>query len=86
MNGSFGVFCDVGLIGGSFGNDDDADEHMRDLVKCGEYDAHELVVRPICDDYELWWRLLDGLRASRRHDLALERLQRLRKEAGDAAA
>lgn len=65
MNGSFGVFCGVDLIGGTFGTDDDADSYLRDLVEAGEYDRHHLEVREVPDDYDIWHQLLSGLRSSR---------------------
>lgn len=68
MTGEFGVFCGVYLIGGTFGNDVDAEERLRDVVKSGEYDAWELEIRPVPWDYEIWRRFLDGLRRSRAFD------------------
>lgn len=93
MNGIFGVFDGVALISGTFDNDVDADEYRRDILQEGVpelfrtslYDAHELTVRPVPDDYELWWRLLDGLRRSRDADRAKGRLVKLLEDASAAA-
>lgn len=86
MNGTFGVFCGVDLIGGTFGNDDDADLYMRTLVEVGEYDAVHLEVAPVPEDYEVWYRLLEKLQQSKKRDQVVERLRRLREEAEDDSA
>lgn len=62
MEGSFGVFCGSELVSGTFGNDVAADEHRRIVADSGEYDAWELVVREVPEDYALLTRCLHGLR------------------------
>jgi hypothetical protein len=79
VDGNFGVFYGVDCISGEFGNDEHADEYMRNVVWAGDYDAADLAVRPVCEDYDMWSRLLNGLRQSRRRDLSYERLRQLQE-------
>lgn len=51
-------------MSGTFGSDNDADEHMRTVtVASGEYDAWELEVREVGEG-DLYVALINGLRRS----------------------
>lgn len=80
MKGEFGVFDGVELLAG-FDNSVEADEYRRDAlqlnlpeyVRRAPYD--DLQVCEIPEGYELWARLLEGLRRSRRQDRMQEEAQ-----------
>jgi hypothetical protein len=77
MNGQFGVFDRLFLLA-EFGDDESADEYRRELLqeeipdhlRNSAYDPDDLSVREIPVNYDLWLRLLYGLKASRRQDVS----------------
>jgi len=97
VRGDFGVFDRTNLLA-TFGDDDAADEHRRQLLevdmpehmRCSPYDELEVFEIPDDLDYPTWNRILTKLRASRNQDLAvmryLHRLQLAQRERamGDA--
>jgi hypothetical protein len=88
MEGCFGVFDGIYLVGGTFGDDADADRYRRDLLqdefpehlRRSQYDAADLEVREVPENYDQWIHLLERLHESRNHDLTKERLQRVIEE------
>lgn len=92
MTGVFGVFDGVELLA-EFADDVAADEHRRDLLqesfpehlRRSPYDSHDLEIYVVPSDYELWWRLLSGLRRSRAKDRVLDQLEAVKEEHLDSA-
>lgn len=91
MQGDFGVFDGVELIA-EFVDDESADAHRRLILgldspewcRTSEYNETDLFVARIPDgidgpvrEYELWMRLLTGLRVSRARDRGRSTLRRL---------
>ena len=76
MTGDYGVFDGIELIA-MFSDDNDADDYRRQLLELDrpeifrrpEYD--DLQIREVPENYDLWRRLIDGLRRSRDYDLAV---------------
>lgn len=100
MRGNFGVFDRAELLA-EFGDSIDAEEHREDLLevnlpehmRCSPYEYDDLCVYEIPRNYEVWQRLLVGLRRMRNQELSvlrslqvLQAAQRERSEGRSAAA
>ena len=70
-----GVFDETELLA-AFGDGVAADEYRRSVLELdrpegfrrSEHNEHQVFVAPVPDEYDLWARLLTGLRRSRSQD------------------
>lgn len=69
--GAFGVFDQTELLA-EFGDDESADEYRRTALGMDRPLYDDLQIAEVPEDYELWLRLLKGLRKSRAQDRAVE--------------
>lgn len=69
--GVFGVFDQTELLA-EFGDDESADEYRREVLEIPSSLYDDLLIAEVPEDYDLWIRLLRGLKKSRAQDRAIE--------------
>lgn len=82
-----GVFDGVELLA-DCADMDAAEEYRRSALELDHPEGFrrspydDLQVAEIPEEYDLWWRVLDGLRRSRARDRVMEQLHQVAEEAG----